>query len=475
VLLRLAPGAAAIGAVALGIVVWRATSISVTVLVNGQPISLNTHRRTVEGAVRAAGVRADDLLLVDPPEDTPLEPGMTVTIAHRRPVIVHVDGETHLTASHESDPRAIVEGLGILLNPDDGVQITRAIRAGDDAPLLPREIDVVRPVQIVVEQGGERVAFETTTPTVGHALAEAGYEIYAADRITPPPGTRLDGVAGPVIVALERASPIIVQADGRTSAVRTHQTTVGALLDEMGLALTGADYALPGLDAPLAAGETVKIVRVRESVEVEEEALPFETIYVPDPDLELDGERVVQPGQAGVLARQVRVRYEDGEPVGRAVEGEWVARPPQAEVIAYGTRIVIRTLETEWGTYRYWRVLHMLATSYSPLTAGDKQPGDARFGLSGTGDPVQRGIIAVDPRVVSLYTYMYVPDYGPGRALDVGGAVKGMRVDLGYDDANLVYWNRWVDVYLLVPVPPPGEMIWRLPGERSDRVDVAAE
>ncbi len=73
------------------------------------------------------------------------------------------------------------------------------------------------------------------------------------------------------------------------------------------------------------------------------------------------------------------------------------------------------------------------------------------YGLSGTGAPIQRDIIATDPRVIPLYTRMYVPDYGLGQALDVGGAIKGM-------------WNNWVDLYLLVPVTPPDRMVWVLPG-----------
>ncbi len=257
--------------------------------------------------------------------------------------------------------------------------------------------------------------------------------------------------------------PVTVYADGVTIMARTHQRRVGALLEELGLALAGGDFVLPGPDAPLAGGESVRVVRVREEVQDEMIPLPFDTLYVPDPDLELDQRRLVQPGRDGLRVRRVRIRFEDGVEVSRAAEGEWVARQPEPQVVAYGTRIVIRTLVTPSGTIEYWRKLHVLATSYSPSTAGPKKPGDPRFGLSATGDVVERGIIAVDPRVINLYTYMYVPEYGIGRALDVGGAVKGLRIDLGYADEFLVYWNNWVDVYLLVPVPPPDQIIWLLP------------
>lgn len=451
---------------------WRLTGTPVTVVVNGEPIAFSTHRRTVGGAAYAAGVRPDEAVYLYPPAETPLTADMVITVAHLRPVLIHADSGTLIGAAHSPDPYALVAGLGIMLGPQDAVRVERAVRpspaevAADPAlaaaPVLPREVRIVHPATVVVDEGGQRVAFPSTAATLGEALMAAGYVLYEADRLSLPLDTPLEGGAQ-IEVALERAAPVMVQADGAMRLVRTHQPTVGGLLAEIGLALTGGDYVLPGPEAPIASRGTVRVVRVREETLAEEVTLPFETVYVPDPDLELDQQRLIQQGREGLLERRVRVRYEDGAAVSHVVEGEWVARRPQAEVIGYGTRIVLRTLHTRFGDFSYWRKLRVLATSYSPSTAGYKPPDDPYLGLAATGAPVQQGVIAVDPRVIPLYTYLYVPGYGPGRALDIGGAVKGYRIDLGYTDEDLVLWNRWVDVYLLTPLPPPDEMVWVLP------------
>lgn len=451
---------------------WRLTATPVTVVVNGEPITFGTHRRTVAGAARAAGVRPDETVYIDPAAETPLTPGMVITVAQLRPVLVHVDGETLSGPARSADPQQILAALGIALAPADAVRIERAVRpapaevAANPAlaaiPIIPREMRIMRPATVIVQEGGQRVAFQSSAPTLGEALSAAGYILYEADRLSLPPGTPLPS-GGQIEVAITRAAAVSVQADGRLRTVRTHQPTVGALLDELGLTLSGGDYVLPDAAAPLSAGMAVRVVRVREEVLTEHIPLPFEITYIPDPDLALDTQRVIQHGVDGVLERRVRVRYEDGAEVSRAPEGEWVVRQPQAQVVGYGTQIVIRTLRTRLGDFQYWRKLHVLATSYSPSTAGYKPPDDPYLGLSATGDPVRQGVIAVDPRVIPLYTYLYVPGYGPGRALDIGGAVKGYRIDLGYTDEELVLWNEWVDVYLLVPVPPPDEMIWVLP------------
>lgn len=472
---RLLPWALALVIGLIGLRVWQSTGLPVTVVVNGAPIDLLTHRRTVAGVVRAVGVRPDEAVYLAPPADTRLTAGMTVTLAARRPVVVHVDGETLVGSSHELDPRAIVEDLGVPLGDADWVRVDRATRpsAQDIAenpalvnvPVLPREISVVRPAHIIVEQSGRRVAFDTTARTLGQALDEAGFAIYEADQVDPPLDTPLDESLPPegLVVRIYAAAPVTVRADGVTRVVRTHQDTVGGLLAELGLAAVEGDYTIPAPQAALQAGGAVQLVRVTEQVLEETRSIPFETVYVPDPTLELDQQRKVQEGESGVLTRRVRVRYEDGVAVSRAVEGEWVTRQPVASVVAYGTRIVLRELTTPEGTFYYWRHFKALATSYSPLNATDKSPGDPFYGLAATGAPVRQGVIAVDPEMVNLYTNLYVDGYGPGQALDIGGEIKGYRVDLGYTDEELILWHEWVDVYLLTPVPPPGEIIWMLP------------
>ncbi len=51
-------------------------------------------------------------------------------------------------------------------------------------------------------------------------------------------------------------------------------------------------------------------------------------------------------------------------------------------------------------------------------------------GTTATGLPVGPGIVAVDPTVIPLGTRMTVPGYGEGVAADIGGAIKGARIDV---------------------------------------------
>jgi len=139
-----------------------------------------------------------------------------------------------------------------------------------------------------------------------------------------------------------------------------------------------------------------------------------------------------------------------------------LVRAPQHRIVNYGTKIVVRTVDTPSGPREYWRRFRAYATSYSAATAGTPKTAPW-YGITATGLKMRKGIVAVDPKIIPLRTELYVPGYGVGLAGDTGGGVIGRWVDLGYDDDNLVIWHQWVDVYLLAPAPPADKIQYILP------------
>ncbi len=430
-----------IGGMAAG---YRSTLTSVTLVVDGEARQVYTHQDTVGALLLDVGLELYPEDVVDPSRSDQLEPGMVVRVVRARPVRIEADGQTRLVRTHATDPRQVLAEAGIPLNPYDRVVVENS----------PQTIRVERAVPVTIHEDGRSFTFHTTAKTVGGALREAGLALYLADRVEPDLGRPLTAGAH---IYVERSRPVTVQVDGRTIRTRTHRDRVGEVLADLGIVLTGQDYTIPPVDAPLGEETTVQVVRVSERFLIQQEPIPFEVVWQPDPDLELDHQRLLQEGAPGVLERRLRVRYENGQEVSRTLENEYVAVPPTTKIIGYGTKIVVRQMETPEGTVEYWRVIRMLATSYSAATAGTPKS-SPYYGRTRLGWPMGHGIVAVDPRIIPLRSRVYVPGYGIGVAGDTGGAIKGRRIDLGYDDDNLVLWYRWVDVYLLTPVPPPDQI-----------------
>jgi uncharacterized protein YabE (DUF348 family) len=429
----------------------------VTLSADGRSVALNTHQTSVAGLLGDVGLELMQGDQVVPRPDASLHDGMEITVVRARVVTVDIDGRLLTHRTQASSLAELLDELSISLSPADsvvadGVEVGLAA-GGDlsDPPSLPQRVTVRRSVPLVVVDHGVRLPMNTLEPTVGRALQEAGITLYLGDDLQPPLHTR---VTPGMEVTILRSVPVSVHVDGETIHTRTHRTTVGELLAELGLALIGQDYTLPSLEELLEPGETVRVVRVLEEIVTEHEPIPYETAWQPDPNLEIDLRRVAQQGAPGLLQRRIRVRYEDGQEVSRVLEDEWVAQAPTSHIIAYGTKIVIRQLETPDEILEYWRKLRVLATSYTAATSG-KEPSHPAYGITAMGWPMRTGIVAVDPRVINLLQQVYVPGYGVGVAADTGGAIKGRRIDLGYEEEELVLWYDWVDVYLLTPHPDP--------------------
>jgi 3D (Asp-Asp-Asp) domain-containing protein len=64
-------------------------------------------------------------------------------------------------------------------------------------------------------------------------------------------------------------------------------------------------------------------------------------------------------------------------------------------------------------------------------------------GRTSSGLPCAKGVVAVDPKLIPLFTQMHVPGYGKAIAADVGTAIKGRIIDLWMPtDAAARKWGR---------------------------------
>lgn len=381
-----------------------------------------------------------------------LRDGETVSIDRAAQVSIQADGKTHTLFSTERLPANLLAEAGIPLYPGDRLVASgKNIAPNRELSRSPAySLQVVRAYPIALTTGSETITFTSSAATLGQALWEAGIRLRAGDRLSPRAETPL---AGPLEAELKIARPVEIRSPSSRLKLYTAAGSVGEALAEAGITLQGLDYSLPDAGSPIPANGKIRLVRVQESVSLETEPLPFETQTQLLADLEIDHQRVVQPGSYGLVARRVRIRYEDGAEVSRQVESEYVAQEPRPRILGYGTKIVPLSLKTPGGELTYWRALNMYAVSYNPTSAGGS--------VTASGLPLAKGVVAVDPNYIPLGTRLYIPGYGQAVAADTGGGITGRMIDLGYSDADYVSWHQWVTVYFLWP--PPENVAWVIP------------
>ena len=302
----------------------------------------------------------------------------------------------------------------------------------------------VRTVHVSIE-GGPPITFETTARSIGDALLAAGIEVFEGDEVDPPLGTALRKGER---ISIARARSAFVNVDGERIRVALPSGTVRDALAAAGVKMGPLDRVEPVRDTPLEDGIEIKVIRVVQEEVEETETIPFTTLRWADPHLNKGETRIIREGREGLLVRRVLLTYENNELAARRVLSNEVAREAVAQIIGVGTREAVNVLQTATGAYRYTEVIELEATAYYP---GPESTGIWADGYTYTGLKAGKGVVAVDPTVIELGTRLYIPDYGEAIAADIGGAIKGYRIDLGFDtyEEAIKFGRKKIKAYIL--------------------------
>ena len=173
-----------------------------------------------------------------------------------------------------------------------------------------------------------------------------------------------------------------------------------------------------------------------------QQKIPFGVIYQKNPNLEWGTISKSQAGATGVKFEITEKIFWKGTEFGTRTSNQTKALPIP-EIISIGTKLTQGELETPNGKLSYQGKMKAYATSYDKNCRGCDE-------TTATGARLTYGIAAVDPNFIPLGSKIYVPGYGVATAADVGGAIRGAKVDLAFDDVRAGFWSsRWTDVYLL--------------------------
>ena len=319
-------------------------------------------------------------------------------------------------------------------------------------------------------------------------LTEAGIELEEED-------TYETGYAdGMNQITVRRMQMVTVINRGAQSVIGTYGETTGSLLARMGITPGTGDTLSCSSETQTYDGMTIELVHTETRIEEADTVVPYPVNYYEDPELEPEEEIVLVAGQNGLTHVKSEVTYRNGKEVSRVIVQETVKTKPVTQLVIRGVDRTImeqpadpepteqsvssgstssggssssgpsssggsrydgsaetsgNVIMTSSGeSYTYVDVMTCSATAYTC---------EGYVGHTYSGTLARVGAIAVDPTVIPLGTKMYVVSndgqyvYGYCVAEDIGGGIKGNKIDL-YFDTYAECWDfgvRMCTVYIL--------------------------
>lgn len=286
--------------------------------------------------------------------------------------------------------------------------------------------------------------------TVGELLKANNIELGKKDKVDKP----LDHlITDDISIYIDRAESIIFQIDGENAKRFTSNAgSVGVALNEFQKE-TGRTFKLKDGQSPakeLTNNMIIKLTPYYEKIVTKTENIPFTTSYVENPNLPLGTQNVKVAGVNGSKEIKIKELYLENKLSSSSVVSEKIIKNPVNQVIEKGTKA--NTVKTEKGTFSYSKKISMKSTAYTAgVESTGKRPGDAGYGITASGMKAQRGVVAVDTKVIPFGTKLYIEGYGCAVAGDTGSAIKGNKIDVFVNTyAEARNWGvRTVNVYVL--------------------------
>ncbi|HEY7269222.1 MAG TPA: ubiquitin-like domain-containing protein [Dehalococcoidia bacterium] len=394
--------------------------------------------------------------------DTIVRLGNVYRIERAIPATVEADGKIISWRTRATTVQGLLDEVAVEVSPYDGIMFNGLqANAGDPLTVSPlaagpganlaapgelSSIDIVvnRAVPFTIVEDGNPIAFKSAKPTLAMALRDAGIRLGPADNVFPDLETPL--VAGEV-VTVDHAAAVTILLGSSSNVIYTHQKVLKDALAEAGLSLGAEDRVEPGVDTPVTNGMTARLVRVAGKTITERSDVVRKTVFKPDDNLQGSQTRIVQ-GHDGVHFNEYKITIEDGVETEKTLTREYFD-PEVVDNVIYYAASSVRATGLKPDNFSVQKTMHVYATWYNAASSGRPNT-DPSYGITHTGVPVTRGIVAVDPNVIPLGTHLYIPGYGFAVAGDTGGGIVGDMIDLGYPDGVSPDGpTGWVDIYVL--------------------------
>lgn len=337
--------------------------------------------------------------------------------------------------SHDHRPSTYVAASVIALS----LLVTGASVRAETGPLQPA-------TTVTLVDNGNETVYPTRAHSVSDFLKEQLVDVATDDYLSASPDTTLfDGMR----IEYRAAVPVVLVVGNERRVLRTPAKNVMELLAAQEVALGPNDETKPALDANIVPDEVVQVTRVKVWMRKDVQTIPAVVRHPGDPYLAKGTMLTLEEGSDGKREVSYRFVQRNNEKPQRIVVATRVLRRAHPKVVAVGTTPRAQLAEfvedaIVKSSHIAGKAVRMVATAYTKDCYGC-------MGITAYGLQPGHGVVAVDPRVIPLGSKLYVPGYGRAIAGDVGGDIKGRRIDLGFNSYTqaINFGRREITVYVL--------------------------
>jgi len=306
-------------------------------------------------------------------------------------------------------------------------------------------------MSVMVYDSGQVHHHRTGSATVSDLLSELGLHLNPMDRTNHATHAPIwDGMN--IIIFRELALGVRINGELLTPQLILPGTTVGQILvqhqfDNDLTLFYGGDLA-----RPVESGEILNFYTWESRFYTDTEVIPFNTIENYTGNVRQGRSHIRQEGVPGEHEVTSAVVIIGGEEQNRDVIGSNISAYPICEIIDIGTGRLGALADVNAEDFHAVRMIRMEATAYTAgFNCTGKHPWDPWYRITASGRRVEHGIVAVDRNVIPLGTWLYVEGYGIALAADVGGAIRGYKIDLFMEciQAARRFGRRHINVWIL--------------------------
>jgi uncharacterized protein YabE (DUF348 family) len=214
-----------------GTAAWAASNRTVTVVVDGQARSLNTHARDVAGVLAHAGIELGAHDVVTPSTREPVAHGSRVVVDRGRYVTAVVDGRTVAFWTTARNVDSALADLGVRAD-----RLRLSASRSTRLPLSGLRFEVRTEKTATLGVHGDRRTVTTYAATVGELLAEQGVTLHPGDEADPTRNTRLPDGGTVTVAHIERRTRTVTVV--LPAPVQT-RTDPGLMLDQVSVLTAG--------------------------------------------------------------------------------------------------------------------------------------------------------------------------------------------------------------------------------------------